>query len=207
MQWLPADCATHCLPQALCICASVTRCEYVLVSSAPTSMLATVTDAHMQGDLVQSAGEVFWLSSLFLTLSFCLFRKRKRPVLRTRAGLFQFSGFCRGRRSGLGLEWLLADCATHCLPQALCICTSVTRCEYILVSSAPTSMLATVTDAHMPGHLVQSAGKVLWLSSLFLMAVLTLFPDFCLGCIGGCRTSELNLRYSKSVPNRYLPHS
>ncbi|WP_412502784.1 hypothetical protein [Shewanella chilikensis] len=29
-------------------------------------MLATVTDAHMPGDLVQSAGEVLWLSSLFL---------------------------------------------------------------------------------------------------------------------------------------------
>ncbi|WP_287590759.1 group II intron maturase-specific domain-containing protein [Shewanella sp.] len=29
-------------------------------------MLATVTDAHMPGDLVQSAGEVFWLSSLFV---------------------------------------------------------------------------------------------------------------------------------------------
>ncbi|BCV38214.1 hypothetical protein TUM17377_35420 [Shewanella chilikensis] len=34
-------------------------------------------------------------------------------------------------------------------------------------------MLATVTDAHMPGDLVQSAGEVLWLSSLF-PAVLTL---------------------------------
>ncbi|OIN06695.1 hypothetical protein BFS86_18900 [Shewanella algae] len=31
-------------------------------------------------------------------------------------------------------------------------------------------MLATVTDAHMPGHLVQSAGEVFWLSSLFLFA-------------------------------------
>ncbi len=110
LEWLPADCATHCLPQALCICTSVTRCEYIRVSSAPTSMLATVTDAHMPGDLVQSAGEVFWLSSLFS---------------------FRFSGFCRGRGSGLGLEWLPADCATHCLPQALRICTSVTRCEYI----------------------------------------------------------------------------
>ncbi len=128
LEWLPADRATHCLPQALCICTSVTRCEYVLVSSAPTSMLATVTDAHMPGDLVQSAGEVLWLSSLFH----------------------------RGRGSGLGLQWLPADCAIHCLPQALCICTSVTRCEYVPVSSAPTSMLATVTDAHMPGHLVQS---------------------------------------------------
>ncbi len=90
------------------------------------------------------------------------------PYSFSNAGLFYSSGFCRGRGSGLGLEWLPADCATHCLPQALCICTSVTRCEYILVSSAPTSMLATVTDAHMPGHLVQSAGKMLWLSSLFL---------------------------------------
>ncbi|WP_222105509.1 hypothetical protein, partial [Shewanella algae] len=40
----------------------------ILVSSAPTSMLATVTDAHMPGDLVQSVGEVLWLSSLFFTL-------------------------------------------------------------------------------------------------------------------------------------------
>jgi hypothetical protein len=31
--------------------------------------------------------------------------------------------------------------------------------EYILVSSAPTSILATVTDAHMPGDLVQSVVK------------------------------------------------
>ncbi len=160
LEWLPADCATHCLPQALCICTSVTRCEYIRVSSAPTSMLATVTDAHMPGDLVQSAGEVFWLSSLFLI-------PRKEKARASNAGLFHFCGFCRGRGIGLGLEWLPADCATHCLPQALCICTSVTRCEYILVSSAPTSMLATVTDAHMPGDLVQSAGEVLWLSLLF----------------------------------------
>jgi hypothetical protein len=105
--------------------------------------------------------------------SFFLLIPRKEKARASNAGLFHFSGFCRGRESGLGLEWLPADCATHCLPQALCICTSVTRCEYILVSSAPTSMLATVTDAHMPGDLVQSAGKVFWLSSLFLMGVLT----------------------------------
>ncbi len=82
---------------------------------------------------------------------------RKEMVCASNAGLFNFRGFCQGWESGLGLEWLPADCATHCLPQALCICTSVTRCEYVLVSSAPTSMLATVIDAHMPGDLVQSA--------------------------------------------------
>jgi hypothetical protein len=32
-------------------------------------MLATVTDVHMPGDLVQFASEVFWLSSLFPSVS------------------------------------------------------------------------------------------------------------------------------------------
>ena len=54
-------------------------------------MLATVTDAHMPGDLVQSAGEVFWLSLLFL-----LFIPRKEKACASNAGLFHFSGFCRG---------------------------------------------------------------------------------------------------------------
>ena len=100
--------------------------------------------------------------------AFAYSEKGKGP--RIERGPFLFQRFLPRSGSGLGLQWLPADCATHCLPQALCICTSVTRCEYILVSSAPTSMLATVTDAHMPGDLVQSAGEVFWLSSLFLFS-------------------------------------
>ncbi|HCD13346.1 MAG TPA: hypothetical protein DEQ41_06310 [Shewanella sp.] len=46
-------------------------------------MLATVTDAHMPGDLVQSVGEVFWLSSFFC----CLFVPGKEKVSAEGGGL------------------------------------------------------------------------------------------------------------------------
>jgi hypothetical protein len=52
-------------------------------------MLATVTDAHMPGDLVQSAGEVFWLSSLFLI--------KKAPILNS-IGAFVYSEKGKGLR-------------------------------------------------------------------------------------------------------------
>ncbi|TVL19008.1 hypothetical protein AYJ02_02160 [Shewanella algae] len=55
-------------------------------------MLATVTDAHMPGDLVQSAGEVFWLSSLFLH-SFFFAYSEKGKGLRIERGAFPFQRF------------------------------------------------------------------------------------------------------------------